>query len=244
MYPLKNLPGWVFLVLLAVLMAIGTAGSLWVAGMQSDPMWQGFWGGIATTCIGIFGTVFLVNQLLRRVDERRRLPLALHVRQRVSRIAFYETDRLIALLQEQPDGETRPQPHRDTEDINRLPDGYTLLVDTTIDGLKRRLPRLEAGDWASFDRTIDRTAREYARLISLFGYEMDADMLRLMLRAEESAHRLSGIMSERADLSGHEPHAGDGDHDDAAIMTKQTLDLIALHLARIMRANVEMLRRA
>lgn len=80
---------------------------------------------------------------------------------------------------------------------------------------------------------------EYARLVSLFGYELDAEILRLMLRAEESTHRLSGVIAERADLLGQEREDVD---DEASIVTNQTLALIAFHIERILTANVEILR--
>jgi hypothetical protein len=207
-------------------------------------VWQGFWGGIATTCLGIFGTVFFVNQLLRRVEERRRSGLALHVRQRVSRIAFYETDKLLSVVQDRGQTEARPRACRDGLDVNRLPDGYAALVEATIDGMEVHLLRLEAGEWSAFGRTIDRSALEYARLIALFGYEMDAEVLRLMLRAEESAHRLAGIMAMRVDMPEHENRMRDTLENKATIMPTETRSLIAFHITRIMQANVELLRRA
>jgi hypothetical protein len=236
----KNLPGWALLTLLAVLMAVGAAVSLWAAGTRPDPIWQGFWSGISTTCIGIFGTVFLVNQLLERVEKSRRSGLDLHVRQRVSRIAFHETDMMIAMIREHPDGDARPHSKRDEEGINRIPDGFAARVDNTIAGIGRRLANLEARDWTSLGRSFDRMAMEYSRLISLFGYEMDAEVLRLMLRVEESAHRLAGIIADRESLLGNERVTVD---QAAPIATKQTLDMIELHVERIMKVNLEILRK-
>ncbi len=237
---LKNLPGWTLLVLIGVLMAVGAAGSMWAAGTRPDPTWQGFWSGIATTCVGIFGTVFLVDQLLKRVEERRRSGLALHVRQRVSRIAFYETVKLIALLGEPGTDEPRPPSRRDDEDIHRLPDGFAEVVETTISGLLPRLAQLDADDWPAVGMMFDRMTMEYVRLISLFGYEMEVEVLRLMLRAEESAHRLSGVIAERTERRGDHPAAA---ANETSIMTTKSFDLISLHIAHIMRANVKLLRR-
>ena len=81
---------------------------------------------------------------------------------------------------------------------------------------------------------------EYSRLISLFGYEMDAEVLRLMLRVEESAHRLAGIIADRERLLGKERVAVD---QAAPMAMKQTLDMIELHVERIMKVNLEILRK-
>ena len=81
---------------------------------------------------------------------------------------------------------------------------------------------------------------EYSRLISLFGYEMDAEVLRSMLRVEESAHRLAGIIADRESLLGIERVTVDRA---APIALKQTLDMIELHVERIMKVNLEILRK-
>ena len=236
----KNLPGSVLLTLVALLMAVGAGGSLWAAGTRPGAIWQNFWVGIATTCIGIFGTVFLVDRLLKRVEERRRSGLNLHVRQRVSRIAFHETAMMIAMLRGHPEGEARLRPRRDGEGINRMPDGFAAGVDEAIDAIARRLGDLEARDWTSFGRSFDRMAMEYARLISLFGYEMDAEVLRMMLRVEESAHRLSEVIADRERRLGDERAAV---VEEASGVMDKSIDIIEFHMKHIMKVNLEILRK-
>jgi hypothetical protein len=203
-------------------------------------MWEGFWVGIATTCIGIFGTVFLVNQLLQRVEERRRSGLKLHVRQRVSRIAFHETDKMIAMVQGHLEGEARLHSERDEKGINRIPDGFAAQVDDASDGIARRLGSLDGREWTSIARLFDRMAMEYARLISLFGYEMDAEVLRMMLRVEESAHRLSGVIADREDRLGNERETV---AEEAPRTMDKSIDVIEFHMKRIMKVNLDILRR-
>jgi hypothetical protein len=237
---LKDPPGKVLLTLLAVLMTAGAAASLWAAGTRTDPIWQSFWSGIATTCIGIFGTVFLVDQLLKRVERQRRFALDLHVRQRVSRIAFHETDMMLAMMQDDAAGETRPHSTRDKDGINRIPDGFVAWVEGEINGVEGWLITIDARRWTAFGRTFNRMALEYSRLISLFGYEMDVEVLRLMLRVEESAHRLAGLVADQESLLGNESEARD---DAAPPIGAETIAIMKFHVERIMSVNLEILRK-
>ena len=81
---------------------------------------------------------------------------------------------------------------------------------------------------------------EYARLISLFGYEMDAEVLRMMLRVEESAHRLSGVIADRESRLGDE--RGTVEEEAPSVMDK-SIDIIGFHMKQIMKVNLEILRR-
>ncbi len=59
--------------LMAVVMVVGAAASLLIAIRIRDPLWQGFWAGISTTCVGVVLTVFFVDRILLQAAERRRL---------------------------------------------------------------------------------------------------------------------------------------------------------------------------
>ncbi|MFT4039798.1 MAG: hypothetical protein QM692_16595 [Thermomicrobiales bacterium] len=235
---LQHLSAQKLLILLAALMAGGTVVSMWVAGARDDGLWQGFWSGIATTFVGVFLTVFLVDQLLRRVETQRRSGLTLHVRQRVSRIAFHETAVVLALLEHGPDAVAHEHAVRDADGINRIPEGFAERVAAASETMQPWLAARDARDWSTIGRTFERMAREYARVVSLFSGEMSLDMLQAMLRVEESAHRLAGIIVEHASR----PMAAALDPDGAAAPDPEMLRIVQFHMARIMAGNLEILR--
>lgn len=235
----KHLPGNILLLLLAVLMASGTAVSLWTASTRPDPLWQGLWSGIATTCIGVFGTVFLVDYLLKRAEAQRRSHLTFHVRQRASRIAFHETGMMLQIMSRTQESSTHTESLRDADGINRIPDGFAAQVETAVSGNDPWLASLDPHDWQALGRVFERMAREYARLISLFGYEMDVETLRFMLQVEESAHRLSGVIADQASPNGASPATV---QDISAITSGSTRNVVAFHIVRVLQVNLEILR--
>lgn len=181
--------------LMAVVMVVGAAASLLIAIRIRDPLWQGFWAGISTTCVGVVLTVFFVDRILLQAAERRRASLDHHIGQRIKRTALIRTNSLVNLLTEAFYIVTRLLISKDFAEDYTPPNGWEESANDAIDNLYDGLSRLDDQGWGWLRDALDKTADDYEKVINFGADGLDPETLHLVWRTEVCASNAVRLIS-------------------------------------------------